>query len=288
MMRKTNLLPNVQVSRKVSNVITVAALIILALLCLIPFLWMLVMSLKTEANMWIIPPSLHPSTLTIENYIIIWNTETPSIRIAFLNSSFVTLTSTFGGLITASMAAYAFAKLGFKGRNKLFSLVLSTMMIPGQVTMIPCYIIMKKLGWINTFLPLIIPAIFVDAYGVFMLRQYFMTIPDSIMESAKIDGANQPYIFIKLIIPMSTPALLSLLLIRFMSSWNSFMTPMIYINKIDKITLPLYIRHFENAYNAQWHLMMAASCVVIIPVLLLYLFTQRHLTDGILVGSVKG
>lgn len=263
-------------------------LLLLVALCLLPFAWMVLMSFKDESEIWVMPPSLHPSTLTLDVYKAIWTMKRPSIQAAFGNSMLVAVIATSGSIMTAAMAAYAFAKLTFRGKGKFFALILSTMMVPGQITLIPMYVIIKQLGWIDTFLPLIIPPILTYSYGVFMLRQYFVSIPDSIIESAKIDGASQPRIFGVLVLPMSLPAIASLVLIRFMGIWNAFLGPMLYINDPQKITLPLYIRLFQGAYSTDWNYMMASSCITVMPMIVIYLFTQRFLTEGIMLGGVKG
>lgn len=266
----------------------IALMMIVVLLCMLPFAWMILVSFKTETAMWELPPSLKLSTFTFDNYITIWTLDKPDVKIAFFNSVFISVLVTVGSLITASLAAYAFAKLEFKGKGRLFAIIISTMMVPGQITLVPMYVLIKKIGWIDTFLPLIVPSVLTYSYGVFMLRQYFMSIPDSILESAKIDGASQPRIFAMLVLPMSMPAVASLMMLRFMGSWNSFLTPMLYINDLKKITLPLYIRYFEGAYDTKWNYMMAASCITVLPMIFIYLFTQRFLTEGIMLGGVKG
>ena len=279
---------NARIGYRILKGVGMILLMIVVFMCLLPFAWMVLVSFKTETAMWEMPPSLEPSSFTLSNYAHIWTLNKPNVKIALLNSIFVSVTATGGSLITAALAAYAFAKLEFKGKGKLFAIILSTMMVPGQITLIPMYVLIKKMGWINTFLPLIVPPVLTYSYGVFMLRQYFMSIPDSILESAKIDGASQPLIFTRLVLPMSMPAVASLLMMRFMGNWNSFLSPMLYINDIEKITLPLYIRYFEGAYETKWNYMMAASCITVLPMILIYLFTQRFLTEGIMLGGVKG
>lgn len=288
MMRKMTKKNQKHIGYSILKALGITVLLASVALCLLPFLWMIIMSLKLESEMWIMPPSLHPSTMTLDVYKDIWQMDVPSVKMALGNSVFIAVVATSGSILTAALAAYAFAKLEFKGKSKLFFLILSTMMIPGQITLIPMYVIIKKIGWINTFLPLIIPPVLTYSYGVFMLRQYFATIPDSILESAKIDGASQPRMFVSLMLPLAKPAVATLLMIRFMGIWNSFLSPMLYINDPKKMTLPLYIRYFEGAYSTDWNYMMAASCITIFPMVIIYLLTQRYLTEGIMLGGVKG
>lgn len=288
MMHNTIEKKRLHVGRITLKTIGIIFLMVLVILCLLPFAWMIIMSFKTESEMWVMPPSLHPSTLTTSVYKEVFAMKEPNIRLAFGNSVLVAVTATVGSILTAAMAAYAFAKLEFKGKGKFFALVLSTMMVPGQITLIPMYVLIKQMGWINTFLPLILPPILTYSYGVFMLRQYFASIPDSILESAMIDGASQPRILVSLVLPMSLPAIASLLMIRFMGIWNSFLSPMLYINDLKKITLPLFIRYFQGAYKTSWNYMMAASCITVFPLIFIYLLTQRYLSEGIMLGGVKG
>ena len=288
MMRKMTKKNQKHIGYSILKALGITVLLASVALCLLPFLWMIILSLKPESEMWIMPPSLHPSTMTLDVYKDIWQMDVPSVKMALGNSVFIAVVATSGSILTAALAAYAFAKLEFKGKSKLFFLILSTMMIPGQITLIPMYVIIKKIGWINTFLPLIIPPVLTYSYGVFMLRQYFATIPDSILESAKIDGASQPRMFVSLMLPLAKPAVATLLMIRFMGIWNSFLSPMLYINDPKKMTLPLYIRYFEGAYSTDWNYMMAASSITIFPMVIIYLLTQRYLTEGIMLGGVKG
>ena len=275
-------------AKAVRRTLLVCAMLVVAILCILPFAWMLIMSFKDKSQLWIMPPSLKISTMTLDVYKDIWALEKPSIRLAFRNSLFISVTATVGCVTTASLAAYAFAKLRFKGKGLLFGVILGTMMIPGQATMIPLYVVIKRIGWVNTFYPLIIPHILLYPYGVFLLRQHMNSIPDSVIESAKLDGASQPVIWSRLVLPMALPSLATITLMQFMGNWNAFMSPLMYITDIDRMTLPLYINHFRGAYNTDWNYLMAASSVSIVPLLLLYLLTQRYLTDGIMIGSVKG
>jgi multiple sugar transport system permease protein len=205
----------------------------------------------------------------------------------YLNSIFVALCTTFGQVFTASLAAYAFARLKFPGRDKLFIAYLATMMIPGAVTMIPVFILMKKIAWVDTYRALIIPSMF-TAYGTFLLRQFFMTLPGDLEDAAKIDGCNLFGIYWRIILPLSKPALATLTTFTFIGSWNNFMWPLIMINSMEKKTLPIGLASFQGLYSTDWTLLMAASVMVIIPVLIVFVVNQRFFVEGIRLGAIKG
>ncbi|GHU71441.1 sugar ABC transporter permease [Spirochaetia bacterium] len=251
-----------------------------------PFIWMISTSLKQGSSVFVYPPQLLPIPPAWRNYADIFVKQ--PMLIALLNSLKIAIINTAGTLFTASMAAYGFAKIHFRFKNQLFMILLATMMIPGQVTLIPIYVWFRKFGWVDTHYPLIVPAILCNAYGVFMLRQFFMTIPDSYSESAKIDGASQLVIFFRIMLPLCIPAMATLGLFSFMGNWNSFMGPLIYLNSKLKYTIPLMIRFFQNSYYSDWGLLMAASCVSIMPIIILYIFSQRYFIQGVVMSGLKG
>jgi ABC-type glycerol-3-phosphate transport system permease component len=208
----------------------------------------------------------------------------------FLNSLLIVVSTVAGATMSAALCAYGFARLRFRGRDPLFLLLLSTMMIPGQVTMIPVYIMFKELHWINTYLPLIVPAWFGGgAFSIFLLRQFFQSIPFEMEEAARIDGAGPLGTWWRIILPLSLPALATVAIFTFMGGWNDFMGPLIYLNDTDKFTLALGLNLFKGQYGTDTpHLMMAATLVVLAPVLLLFFFAQKHFIQGIVVSGVKG
>lgn len=261
-------------------------LIFLSLTMLFPFLWMISTSLKSGSSIFAYPPELIPNPVNFQNYVDVF-VKQPMLN-GLLNSLEIAVFNTVGVLFFASMAAYSFAKLRFRGKKILFGVLLATMMIPSQVTLIPMYIWFKNLGWIDTYLPLIVPSILCNAYGVFLLRQFFMTLPDSYMESAKLDGCSQPVIFFRIMLPLCVPAMATLGLFTFMGNWNNFLTPLIYLNTRTKFTLPLIIMSFQNMYYSDWSLLMAASCVSVLPVIILYLCTGRYFMQGIVMTGLKG
>jgi multiple sugar transport system permease protein len=257
-----------------------------AFIAFFPFLWSISTSLKTNRMALMFPPKLIPSPPMWRNYVKIF-VDQPLLS-AFFNSSKIAVINTAGTLLSSAMAGYGFAKLRFRFKNQLFLCLLATMMIPGQVTLIPMYVWFHGFGWIDTHLPLIVPAVLSNAYGVFLLRQFFMTIPNSYVESAMIDGAPQPIIFFRIMLPLCIPALATLGLFSFMSSWNSFLTPLIYLNTLTKYTLPVIIRTFNSMYTIEWGLLMAASCFSIMPTIILFLSAQRYFFKGTVMSGLKG
>jgi multiple sugar transport system permease protein len=251
-----------------------------------PFVWMISTSLKAGSSIFQYPPKLIPVPPVWGNYRDVFD-RMPMLE-SFFNSVKIAVVNTFGTILSASMAAYGFAKIRFRGKNMLFMILLSTMMIPGQVTLIPMFIWFKNLGWIDTHYPLIIPAVLCNAYGVFLLRQFFMTIPDSYSESAKIDGASQFSIFFRIMLPLCIPALTTLGVFTFMYNWNNFLTPLIYLNSRIKFTIPLIIMSFKGSYSTNWNLLMAASAISIVPIIIVYMFAQRYFIEGVVLSGIKG
>ncbi len=220
-----------------------------------------------------------------KNYYAAW-TAVPFGRF-FINSIFVGICITFGQVFTSSLAAYAFARLKFKFRDHIFIGYLATLMIPYTVTMIPVFILLKTLGWIDTYQALILPGMF-SAYGTFMLRQFFLSIPKDLEESAIIDGASRFTIYWHIILPLSKPALATLTTFVFMGAWNDFMWPLIVTNSMEMKTLPVGLAAFQGLYTTNWTLLMAATVIVLIPVLLVYVFNQRYFVEGIVLSGLKG
>lgn len=205
----------------------------------------------------------------------------------YLNSIFVAICVTIGQVFTSSLAAYAFARLRFPGRDKLFFGYIATMMIPYSVTMIPVFILMKVMGWRDTYQALIIPAMF-SAYGTFMLRQFFMTLPSDLEDAAKIDGCSFLGIYRRIIIPLSKPALATLTTFTFMGNWGAFLWPLIIIDSPEKKTLPIGLAYFQNLYTTDWTLLMAGSVMALLPIIIVFVFNQRFFVEGIKLGAIKG
>ena len=252
-----------------------------------PFYWMLKTSFLTDSQALEMPPKLWFSfPLYFGNYKEVF--ELAATGRAICNSLFIAVVSTAGVLFTSSLAAFAFAKLRFPGEKKLFGLIFATMLIPSQVTLIPLYVVFSKIGWVDTHLPLIVPQIMVNAYGVFLIRQFMVSVPDSYIEAAKLDGAGYLRIYAGIMLPLCKPALVTLGMFTFVGNWNNFVGPLIYLNTEELFTLPLIINSFRSAYAVYWGLLMAGSTVAVLPLLLIYLFAQRSFIEGIAATGLKG
>lgn len=252
---------------------------------IIPFLWMLSTSLKSDQQAYIFPPIWIPDPVMWSNYQTVWEA-LPFDRF-LLNSAIVSILVTLGQLLTCSMGAFAFARLRFPGREKLFLLYLGTMMIPFQVTMIPVFILVKYFKWLDTYQGLIVPCLF-SAYGTFLLRQFFMSIPSELEDAAKIDGCSYWRIFWNIILPLSKPALATLGIFVFMWSWNNFLWPLLITNTLEMKTLPLGLAYFLGQYTIYWNLLMAGTTIALAPVLVVFFFAQRYFVEGITLTGLKG
>jgi len=260
-------------------------LILGGLVMIVPFAWMISTSLKSGQYVLSMPPQLIPNPATFDSYRRIFELY-PIGRMLF-NSLFVAILTTIGQLITCSMAAYAFARLKFRGQNLVFLLYLATLMVPFQVTITPLFILMRIFGWINTYQGLILPGVF-SAFGTFMLRQAFMTIPTEYEEAAYMDGASPLTIFLKIILPLSKPALATLSVFAFMGSWNSFMWPLFIVREETLMTLPVGLATLQGRWLTEWNLVMAGAVITVLPMLLLYLFAQKYLVQGYVMSGLKG
>ena len=263
-----------------------AVLLMVAAATLFPFIWMVSTSLKDTSLVFSYPPKLIPNPARFQNYADAWDQS--QMGRALFNSMFIAVISTAGNIIVSSMVAYAFAKIDFRFKSLLFMLVLATVMIPYQVTLIPLFIIFKNLGWINTYLPLIVPSLFGTASNVFLMRQYIMGIPDAYRDSAYLDGCGHMRIWLRIILPMSVPMVVSISVLTFMGKWNEFLGPMLYLNSRVKMTVPMVLRIYQSEYVTKWNLLMAASCIALLPIIVLYLISQRYIISGIMLGGIKG
>ena len=278
-----------QTIRKTSFRIFVYVILILStIIMMIPFAWMLSSSLMKESDMFQIPPVWIPNPPQFNNYTEIWGIL--PFDAFFRNTVVLTVGRILPLLFSCSLAAFGFARLKSGKKNILFLIMISTMMLPGQVTMIPLYILFAKIGWVNTFLPLIVPSFFGIPFYIFMMRQFFMTIPIEYDESARIDGASTFQIFYKIILPLSKPALVTMTIFLFMWSWNDFFTPLIYLHDTNKYPLALGLQLFRTygEYSTRWDYIMAGSLLMAIPPLLVFFFAQKYFVEGVTVTGLKG
>jgi multiple sugar transport system permease protein len=257
-----------------------------AFMMVFPFIWMILTSLKDFSQAFLIPPKIIPDPWVFENYPR--SLQALPFGRAYFNSIYITLIVVVMTLLTASMAGYAFAKIQFPGREFLFLLFLATLMIPYQVTIIPLYLIMRQIGWVDTHLALIIPGALFNAFAVFLLRQFIRGIPRELEEAAIVDGAGRFTIYWRIVLPLLVPALSALAIFVFLGSWNSFFHPLIFLSTPDLFTVPLMLDQFRGQYTVDWTLLMAGSAIAVIPVLIVYMIGQRQIIEGITLTGLTG
>jgi len=269
------------------NVILYIILILASATCILPLLWMLSTSLKSGNIMFDIPPKWLPDGLHFENYVKAM-VDIPFLQY-FLNSTIITVFRIIAEVFVSALVAFGFAKFDFPGKNIWFILLLSTIMLPSEVMLIPIFQMFTKLGWVNTFLPLIVPAFFGgQAVYIFLLRQFFMAQPEEFMEAAIIDGASKFDAFTKIYLPISKPALITVAIFSFQGSWNDLMGPLIYLNDSNKFTLQLGLAMFNGVTKIEWGPLMAASILTLVPVLCVFFAAQKYFVEGISFSATKG
>ncbi len=253
----------------------------------IPFLWMVRSSLMRPQDIFSVPAIIFPWPIHWVNYPDFWNA-LPFGRF-FLNTAIVTFTATIGLTFSSALVAFGFARFRFRGRGFLFLLVLATMMLPKHVTLLPTFLLFRSIGWIDTLFPLIVPSLFGSAFSVFLLRQFFLTLPLELDEAARIDGANSFRIFWQIAIPLSKPAVATVALFAFIAHWNEFLDPLIYLSSMENFTVALGLRFFVSQYSGTfWELMMAASTAAMLPIVIVFFFTQRTFIRGVALTGIKG
>jgi ABC-type glycerol-3-phosphate transport system permease component len=251
-----------------------------------PFLWMVSTSMKGQGDVFRYPPQWLPPNLDLQNYRTIMDV-LPIGRMV-LNSLTIAVSATIGQVASCALAAYAFARMRFRGKTMLYSVLLATMMIPPQVTMIPVFLIMKSLGWIDTLYALIVPAFFGGAFGTFLLRQFFATIPLELEDAARIDGCGRFRIFWRIVLPLSRPALVTLALFTFMAYWNDLLGPVIYLSSIERATLTIGLANLQSGpMTTRYELLMAGSVLSVLPILLLLILGQRWFIRGVATTGLK-
>ena len=274
------------VSKIILHVIVLAGVV----LFIIPFIWMVSTSLKPPDQVYTFPPEWIPKPFLWSNYTDTWAIlPTASMTLFFKNTCIVTFFNLVGTVLSSSVVAFGFARLRFRGRNILFLVLLSTMMIPPQVTMVPLYVFFTRLGWVNTFKPLIVPFYFGRPFSIFLLRQFFMTVPREIDDAAKIDGCSIFGLYWRIMLPLSKPALAMIGIFSFTYNWNNFLNPLIYLNSIEKFTIALGLRVLQD----QWEEvamggLMAMSTVALLPMLIVFFLAQKYFIQGVTITGVKG
>ena len=252
----------------------------------IPLVFMVSTSLKALRQIALFPPELIPDPVLWANYPEVFHYA--PMHLYFVNTLFLVLPAIFGAVFTSSLAAYAFARLRAPGKNAIFIVLLSTMMVPAFVTMIPTYILFAKLRWVGGFKPLVIPYLMGSAFFVFLLRQFFLTIPRELEDAAFIDGSSRLRTFTGIVLPLAKPVLATVTIFAFMASWNEYMGPLIYLSNKKQYVLSLGLQVFTDAYGGEWGLLMAASTMMVAPVILLFFFAQKHFVTGITMSGLKG
>ncbi|MFT4228118.1 carbohydrate ABC transporter permease [Micropruina sp.] len=264
-----------------------AGLIIAALAMVFPFIWMVLTSVKTLGQLLNAPLSLLPDPFTWDNYINSWNAV--AFPLAYWNSAYIAVLSVVGTLITSAMAGYAFARIKFRGSGVLFVIFLATQMIPKQVTLIPTYVVMSTLGWVDSHLSLIVPAMLVNPFAVFLMRQFILSLPIELEEAALIDGCGRLRIFFSVILPNLRPGLSALAIITALDAWNNFLLPLVLLNSPELFTVPLLLSQFQGQYaGVNYGLIMAASALSTIPMLLVFIVAQRQILNSMASSGLGG
>ncbi|WP_150268341.1 carbohydrate ABC transporter permease [Paenibacillus tepidiphilus] len=260
-----------------------ALLIFGGLLMMVPFIWMIGSSFKPENEFTVIPPALFPQHPTLDNYRDLF---TKMDFLVYLKNTLIIVVFSFVGMFLNAMAGYAFAKFEFPGKNKFFFLILATMMIPGQVTMIPTYLIINKLGLVNTMAGIVLPGL-VGAFGIFLFRQFMSTIPYDLLEAARLDGAGELRIFFQLMVPVVKPVFAVQGILAFIGAWNSFLWPLIIANDEKLYTLSVGLSLLKGQYGTEYGLQMAGAAFMVVPIIIIFIFFQKHIIEGYTISGMK-
>lgn len=268
---------------RICNIILFVILSVGAVLILFPIAWMICTALKSAPEIAMYPPRLLPEKPMFENFAIAWS-KAPFTRYT-INTLIIVFFTIIGNVFVNSFVSYGFAKVDFAGKDILFTCILATMMIPGFITLVPTYVIFSKLHWVNTYLPLIVPAFFGNAFHIFMMRQFYMTIPNELTEAARIDGAGHFYIWGKLMMPLVKPVMATVALIAFKGAWSDFQGPLLYLSDRNMYTLQLGLQVFKGQGFTEWNYLMAVSFLSMIPILILFFCFQNYFIEGMNVGG---
>jgi len=274
-------------TRLLKNILVQVVLLVVAFIVFFPILWMISQSFTPNSEIWDWPPQFIPRNPTLENYHLLFTRQDLSIGHWFFNSLFVSTVTTVLTLLVTSLAAYSFARLRFPGRDLIFLLILGTMMIPSQVTMIPTFILMKWLGWIDTYQGLIVPRVMAPL-GIFLMRQFLLTLPRELEEAARIDGCGYLRTLTQVLLPLTGPAIATLAIFTFTASWNEFFWPLIVVQSNEMWTIQLLIAAMKQAEVADWGLIMAVVTLSVLPTVVLYALLQRFFVKGIAMSGLKG
>lgn len=274
--------------RRIGQLAIYSLLIFLSILFLMPLLWMFATSLMPLPQIGKMPPEWIPNPVQWENYgkaLDAWN-----FGRSFTNTVIITIMSMIGSILSCTLVAYSFARMRFPGRETLFMILLSTMMLPYAVTMVPLYIGYSKIGWVNTFLPLIVPTFFGNPFLIFLLRQFFRTLPEEIIDASRIDGASEIGILLRIILPLSGPALIVVAILSFQNAWNDFMGPLIYLNDASKHTLALGLYQFRGmpGQGSLFNELMAAAVIMVLPMLIIFAIFQKQFVQSVTLSGLKG
>jgi len=276
----------------VSEILKYIILFLLTVTYILPFFWMVSSALKNDSQVYVVPPIWIPNPAHWDNFKNAWNSQ-PFNLYAFNTVIRYAVPATLGVIVSSAIVAYGFSRLKWKGRDTLFYLCLATMMVPFQVQMVPLFMIFKRFGWIDSFLPLVVPAFFGSPFFIFMLRQFFMTIPSELSDAARIDGANEMNILFQIILPLSRPALTVVALFSFINAWNDYLGPLIYVHDKTKLVLALGVENmrrammFNSTISNAYPYLMAVSTIVVLPILILFFFGQKTFIEGISMTGIK-
>ncbi len=272
---------------KLGSVITYAALVIIALLMLLPLIYMLSTSLKTDKEMFLFPPTIIPRDIAWRNYIDIFSKI--SLLAYYKNSIIVASLATIGTLLSSSLVAFGFARYNARGKNLLFMVIISTLLLPAPALVIPQFLVFKTFGWVNTLLPLIAPAFFGSAYNIFLLRQFFTTVPNSLFEAARMDGCSELGTWWKIAIPLCKSALATVGIFMFIWCWNDLFTPVIYLSTDSMYTLPIGLASQYSPFRLKipWNTIMVGNALALLPIIVIFIRAQKYFVEGIAISGLK-
>lgn len=273
-------------TKLIRSIVAHTVLIVASVLFLLPFLWLVSTSLKPTTQIFTWPPQWIPNPVYWRNYLDAM--EYIPFFTYLKNTVVITVFSTLGVVLSCPLVAYSFAKLEWKGRDTLFFITIAVMMIPGQVTMIPLFILFEKMGWVGTNLPLIVPAFFGVPFFIFLLRQFFLGLPNELIDSARMDGAGEFRIYWQIMLPLAKPAVLAVGLFQFMAGWTDFIGPLLYLTEPDSYTMSLGLQQFQSEKGSEWGLMMAVATMMTMPIIVLFFLLQKTFIQGITFTGIKG